>query len=82
MRLLPFVPSGLVTFAAAIGKVSLPLFFLASSLGKAPALLLEAYSAYQVTAFGTQGKIILAICAVALLFIVVRRMNQKKKPSN
>lgn len=79
MRLLPFVPSGLVTFAAAVGRVSLLLFFIASSIGKAPALLLEAYSAYQVTAFGTQGKIILGICAVALLFIVVRRITGKRQ---
>lgn len=82
MRLLPFIPSGLVTFAAAMGKVSLPLFFIASSLGKAPALLLEAYSAYQVTAFGTQGKIILGICAIVLLFFVITRITGKSKPSN
>ncbi|MES2882632.1 MAG: VTT domain-containing protein, partial [Bacteroidota bacterium] len=38
LRLLPFVPSGLVTFAAAMGKVSLLVFVVASSVGKIPAL--------------------------------------------
>src|SRR5215213_1703049 len=38
LRLIPFIPSGLVTFAAAIGKVSAITFFIASSLGKIPAL--------------------------------------------
>ena len=73
LRLIPFVPSGLVTFAAAIGKISLPVFFIASSIGKLPALLIEAYSAYQVTEFGWQGKIILLISAVVLLYVVMKK---------
>jgi uncharacterized membrane protein YdjX (TVP38/TMEM64 family) len=53
------------------------LFVLASSVGKLPALLLEAYAVYQVTAFGWQGKLILAVVAVALIVWVLRR----KQPS-
>ena len=76
LRLIPFVPSGLVTFVAAIGKVSLATFVLASSLGKAPALLMEAYSVYQVTRFGWQGKLILLVAAIFILYQLLR----KKKP--
>lgn len=76
-RLLPFVPSGLVTFAAAVGKVGLLLFVVASSLGKIPALLIEAYSVYQVTEFGWQGKLILALAAVGILYWVLRRKKQR-----
>ena len=76
LRLIPFVPSGLITFAAAIGKVSFIVFLIASSLGKIPALLMEAWSVYEVTKFGWQGKILLAIIAVALLWWVVKK---KKK---
>lgn len=72
LRLLPFVPSGLVTFAASIGKVRPLNFFLASSIGKIPALLIEAYSVYQVTLFNWQGKLILLLTALLLLFIVVK----------
>jgi uncharacterized membrane protein YdjX (TVP38/TMEM64 family) len=73
LRLIPFVPSGLVTFAAAIGKVSLATFAIASSAGKIPALMVEAYSAWQLTRFEWQGKLILAIIAFVLLFIAVKR---------
>lgn len=76
LRLIPFVPSGLVTFVAAIGRVSLLTFVLASSLGKAPALLMEAYSVYQVTQFGWQGKVILLLAALVLLLWVIRRRKK------
>lgn len=72
LRLIPFVPSGLVTFAAAMGKVSFIIFLLASSLGKIPALLMEAYSVYEVGRFGWQGKAILVAVALGLLYWVVR----------
>ncbi len=78
LRLLPFVPSGIVTFTAAIGRVTLPTFFVSSSLGKAPALLLEAYAAYQVTSFGWQGKLILFIVALYLIYLVYKSMRRQK----
>lgn len=80
LRLIPFVPSGLVTFAAAIGEVSALNFLVASSIGKAPALLIEAYSVYQVTEWGWQGKLILGVVALVILIFVIksRRMNHKE----
>jgi uncharacterized membrane protein YdjX (TVP38/TMEM64 family) len=76
--LILFVPSGLVTFAAAVGKPSFSTFIMASSLGKIPALLLEAYSVNAVAEFGWQGKLILAVVAVGLLYwILSRRTNMK-----
>jgi uncharacterized membrane protein YdjX (TVP38/TMEM64 family) len=77
LRLLPFVPSGLVTFAAAIGKVSATVFFFASTLGKIPALLIEAWSVYQVTEFGWQGKLVLAVVGVFLVYLVIRQYRNK-----
>ncbi|RYY87550.1 MAG: TVP38/TMEM64 family protein [Chitinophagaceae bacterium] len=79
LRLLPFVPSGLVTFAAAVGRVRRSTFFWASSLGKIPALLLEAWSVYEVTRFGTTGKIILAVAALLLLVLLLRRLLKPAK---
>lgn len=76
LRLIPFVPSGLITFAAAIGTSGFGVFLLASSLGKIPALLMEAYSVHEVARFGWQGKIILAIVAITLIgWIVQKRKN-------
>jgi len=80
LRLLPFVPSGLVTFAAAVGKMGLVLFVAASTIGKAPALLLEAWSVYEVSRFGTAGKAILAAAALGLLFWLWRRPKPPKSP--
>ena len=74
LRLLPFVPSGLVTFAASLGKITLLSFFIASSAGKVPSLLIEAWSVYQVTRFGWEGKLILAIIALLLVLFVVKKI--------
>lgn len=40
-RLFPYMPSGLVTYASAIGQVSITDFTIASTLGKIPALFVE-----------------------------------------
>ena len=81
LRLIPFVPSGLVTFAAAIGQVSATTFLIASSVGKLPALLLEGYAVYQVSEFGWQGKVILTVAAVVILVFVIRQVsNNRKRP--
>ncbi|MCW3091274.1 MAG: hypothetical protein JWP81_2343 [Ferruginibacter sp.] len=73
LRLIPFVPSGLITFAAAIGRVSFMIFLLSSSLGKLPALLMEAWSVYEVTQFAWPGKLILLVVACGLVYWVVRK---------
>lgn len=72
LRLLPFVPSGFVTFASAIGAVSALTFVVASSIGKIPALVLEAYSVYNVTEWNTEGKIILGVVALVGIYIFVK----------
>ena len=79
LRLIPFVPSGLVTFAAAIGQVTVITFLIASSLGKLPALLLEGYAVYEVTQFGWQGKVILTISAIAILIVVIRQIQNNRR---
>ncbi|MDB5193362.1 MAG: rane protein [Segetibacter sp.] len=73
LRLIPFIPSGIITFTAAVGRVSLLTFFLASSVGKIPALLIEAYAAYQVTHFGWQGKVILLLAGIYILYYVIKK---------
>lgn len=77
LRLLPFVPSGLVTFAAAVGTVAPLLFIVASSLGKIPALLLEAHTVQAVVNRSWIGTIVLAAVAVFLLVRLLRRKQLK-----
>lgn len=80
MRLLPFIPSGLITFAAAVGEVSAAVFTAASSLGKLPALFLEAYSVNEVTRFTWQGKMILIFVALMILIFVVKKIVGSSTP--
>jgi uncharacterized membrane protein YdjX (TVP38/TMEM64 family) len=79
LRLLPFVPSGLVTFAASVGSVATLNFLLASSLGKIPSLLIEAWSVNQVTQATWQGKLILAVVALVLAYLGFKQLNKRKK---
>lgn len=79
LRLLPFVPSGIVTFGAAVGTMTAFQFLIASSVGKAPALLIEAYSVHQVTRFQWQGKLILAVAAISLLIYALRHFKRNGK---
>jgi uncharacterized membrane protein YdjX (TVP38/TMEM64 family) len=79
LRLVPLVPSGLVTFTAAMGRITAIGFLFASSLGKLPSLLLEAYAVYQVVHFSWQGKLILILFAAFLLYFVVRHIVRSKK---
>lgn len=73
LRLIPFVPSGLITFAAAVGRISFPVFIAASSIGKLPALFIEAYAVNAVTDFGWKGKLILVAAAIGLLYWVISK---------
>ncbi|NNV07202.1 TVP38/TMEM64 family protein [Geobacillus sp. C56-T2] len=79
LRLLPFVPSGVVTFVAAIGRTSFPVFAIASSLGKLPALWTEAYAVNQVIHVTWQGKFILTILSIALFWFIWRKMRKKMR---
>lgn len=73
LRLIPFVPSGLITFAAAVGKISFLTFIISSSIGKLPALFIEAYAVNAVSHFGWQGKLILALVAGVLLYWIITK---------
>lgn len=69
LRIVPFVPSGMINLAAAISKTSIFTFILASSLGKIPALLIEALSVKQVLESAKDLNAILAIIALSILFL-------------
>jgi uncharacterized membrane protein YdjX (TVP38/TMEM64 family) len=79
LRLFPFIPSGLITFAAAIGRISFFYFLVSSSLGKMPAMLIEAYSVYKITSFDWQGKLILFCIAAVLLYISIKNIRSTQK---
>jgi uncharacterized membrane protein YdjX (TVP38/TMEM64 family) len=79
MRLIPLVPSGLVTFTAAMGRASFLIFLAANAIGKFPSLLLEGYAVLQVKEFGWEGKVILTIVAAAALYFIIKKIAGAKK---
>ena len=79
LRIFPFVPSGLVTFASAIGKVSAPVFFIASSAGKIPAILLEASAVYGFMKADWKVQAAIAILSMGIIIFILLRRNKNDK---
>lgn len=76
LRLIPFIPSSLVTLYAALGKVSWGWFAFASTIGKVPALLMEVYSVKEVVNGTLLGKIILGLLGIiTLVYVWKKRKN-------
>lgn len=75
LRTLPFVPSGAVTLTAALSKMGLLSFSIASTLGKIPALFIEAFTishALQLKT-GMQIAIILLAAGLFLLYFIWKK---------
>ncbi|WP_428908226.1 TVP38/TMEM64 family protein [Niallia sp. Krafla_26] len=80
LRVLPFVPSGAVTLAAALSPIHVLTFSLASTTGKIPALFIEAYSIAHVLTMDTKWQlfIILLICLFYFLYVGFKKWKEKK----
>ncbi|MCQ6274926.1 TVP38/TMEM64 family protein [Bacillus sp. V3B] len=77
LRIIPFVPSGLVTLTAALSKMRLVAFSTASTIGKIPALVVETYSVSQVLSLQTEWKIGLIFASIILLFFYLLWKRKK-----
>lgn len=69
LRILPFVPSGAVTLTAALSKMNLLSFCFASTIGKIPALFIEAYSVSHVLRLEREWQIGLIVFVMIILLI-------------
>lgn len=67
LRIFPFAPSGLVTLAASLSKMSAVAFAVSSTLGKIPALFIEAYSVNEVLGWKQEYQAAVAIGVLAVL---------------
>ncbi|MDF2908590.1 MAG: hypothetical protein K0R34_3911 [Herbinix sp.] len=47
-RLIPYIPSGLVTLAGAVSNIRTSHFIVATAIGKLPSIVLEVFVAYQI----------------------------------
>lgn len=75
LRVLPFIPSGAVTLAAAFSQMRLLSFSIASTLGKIPSLFIEAFSVDRVLKLTVEWQ----IGIVLLLFLVIVCYKQWKR---
>ncbi|PLR84929.1 TVP38/TMEM64 family protein [Bacillus canaveralius] len=79
LRILPFVPSGAVTLAAGLSKMGLISFSIASTVGKAPSLLIEAYSVNTVFNLKMEWQLGILIFVIVVLFAYFVRKRRKIK---
>ena len=76
-RLLPFIPSGIVTFAASISNTGFILFLTASALGKIPSILLESLVSYDIINFNENRiRLILTMLAVLPTIFILNRKDE------
>ncbi|PET97981.1 TVP38/TMEM64 family protein [Bacillus cereus] len=78
-RFIPFISSSIVTLFAALGKMSLLSFSIASTIGKIPALLIEVYSAYHVINGTNEAKWIITIAGCVGLFYLWKKWRKNKE---
>ena len=79
LRMMPFVPSGLVTLYAAVGTMSFGSFALASSLGKLPALLLETSATYALVEWTQAGQYLVFLVAIGLVWSVWKKFKNPQR---
>jgi uncharacterized membrane protein YdjX (TVP38/TMEM64 family) len=77
LRLIPFVPSGAVTLTAALSKMRLLSFSMASTVGKIPALYIEAYSAFHILNLKPEWQwgLFLLVVILFLLYLLWKKYN-------
>lgn len=80
LRIMPFIPSGVVTLTAAWSKIRIIPFTIASTIGKIPSLLIEAYSIEKVLNINQsfwEENIIYIVIVILILYFFIRRKKDK-----
>jgi uncharacterized membrane protein YdjX (TVP38/TMEM64 family) len=81
LRLVPFVPSGVITAGAAVTRISTAAFFAASSLGKLPAVALEIAVAFGLTVL-LPTRVLYSVLGIGLVFIAALALFRKRKSAS
>ena len=81
LRIMPFVPSGAVTLTASLSKMGLLPFSIASTMGKIPSLIIEAYSTAYILdlKFELQITLVIIIILFFLLYKLWKGMKETTK---
>lgn len=78
-RVLPFVPSGLVTAGASLTSINGGLFMIASSIGKIPAIILEVAIVFGVLQKVSMKNVYISIILVCIVVLSIWINNKKKE---
>lgn len=77
-RLLPFVPSGLVTAGASMTTINGRLFMIASSIGKIPAVILEVAVVFGVLQKVSMTYLYISFILLLIIILPIAIINNKK----
>lgn len=78
-RLFPFVPSGIVTLAAAVSKMRFIIFLIATALGKIPSIFLEVLVSFDIININQNWLRLLLVIVSLLLLLLILRIKPKVK---
>lgn len=78
-RVLPFVPSGLVTAGASLTSIKAGLFMIASSIGKIPAVILEVAIVFGVLQKVSMNYIYISIILICIVVLSIWINNKRKE---
>ncbi len=83
-RFFPYVPSGFVTYAAAIGKIDIIRFSIVSTLGKIPSLFIEViFSLFVIDSLAEVSvSIIIGVVSLVLIAFVINKILKENNGKN
>lgn len=81
LRLFPYMPSGFVTYAAAISNMTLKYFIVASTLGKIPAMIIEVAIVTGILAAAQSQNIIFLFVIISIIIVafVLKKLVYNEK---
>ena len=78
-RLIPFIPSGIVTLAASISNVSGWIFIIATFFGKIPSIALEALVSYDlINIKQNYARLLITLIAIVLIYFTMKKTKNDK----
>lgn len=79
LRILPFIPSGMVTLVASYSRMGIYTFGVASTVGKVPSLFIEAYAVDRALDLSKEWQVVILGSIFFLLIVYVFWNNTKKQ---
>ena len=80
LRTAPFIPSGIINLLSALSTITWSVFFIATAIGKFPALLLEVAFSYNLVYFSQNSiKLLITVIMAALLYWGIKKELNRLK---